>query len=174
MSVKRLKKVLCVFWTIVDGKPYFIVFKDTQYKEWTFISGGVKSGEKFIDAAKRECFEESRGLIEFNNMHHTYVRGFSDKFVFDNYVHMVYYIRFHTRYGVDELRTRLKTMFHYKGKCGNVDMENDDVELVTMEELQAMNLWPFIRNLFINNGALQMYMWHRGGLQPIYNNLIKV
>lgn len=173
-NTKRMNKVLCVLWTIIDNKPYFVVFKDREHGEWTFISGGVKTRERFIDAAKRECKEESRELISFDNMHHTYVRGFSEKFTDVNCVHMIYYIRFHTPYTLEHLKSKLKGLFHYRGKIGKFDMENDDVDVVSLEELEALELWPFIRDVFFRKKTLETYVNTLGPLQQVHPNLIKV
>lgn len=59
---KRLvnrKKVFVI--PYVDNKVMLV--KDRKTKEWGFISGGVKNHESYFQAAQRELFEETSGLM---------------------------------------------------------------------------------------------------------------
>ena len=42
-----------------------MLVKDRKTKEWGFVSGGVKKNETYFQAAQRELYEETSGLMPF-------------------------------------------------------------------------------------------------------------
>jgi hypothetical protein len=68
-SKKRLvtrRKVLIVpYYVTIDTKIKLVLVKDVKTNEWGFISGGVKMKESYINAAKREFFEETSNSLSF-------------------------------------------------------------------------------------------------------------
>ena len=55
------KKVFVI--PYVDNKVMLV--KDRKTNEWGFISGGVKNHESYFQAAQRELFEETSGLMPY-------------------------------------------------------------------------------------------------------------
>ena len=53
-----------------------LMVRDTKTNEWGFISGGVKSRERKIDAASRELVEETSGTLCFPEKDMTFVHEF--------------------------------------------------------------------------------------------------
>lgn len=51
-------QILSIPYRIVDGKPFFCIFRRTNSNYWQFIAGGGENGETPIEAVKRETIEE--------------------------------------------------------------------------------------------------------------------
>ena len=64
---------VCYIMNKVRKKVFVIPFyndkvmlvKDRKTKEWGFVSGGVKKNESYFQAATRELFEETSGLMPY-------------------------------------------------------------------------------------------------------------
>lgn len=63
MRIITRKKVLVVPYTFLNDKIRFLMFQDTNSKDWTLMSGGCKTNENAYDSAKRELLEESNGTL---------------------------------------------------------------------------------------------------------------
>lgn len=51
-----------------NGDIYFMMGVDTKTGEYSDFGGGVKMHENALNAAMRECKEESRGIIDFKDL----------------------------------------------------------------------------------------------------------
>lgn len=62
-TITRYKVLVVPFVVSSFGTCSFVMVRDRKTNEWGFISGGVKQGETYIDAARRELAEESSNLL---------------------------------------------------------------------------------------------------------------
>lgn len=60
-------KVIVIPYVYINA-PMFMLFKDTQSGDWTFVTGGCKMNETAYESAARELYEESRSTLSISNM----------------------------------------------------------------------------------------------------------
>lgn len=67
----RGRKILAVLYVLLRSqgkKPRFLIVKDANDCEWTFISGTCEPGEPYHKCAMREVHEETRGLVSLHKL----------------------------------------------------------------------------------------------------------
>jgi len=60
--------------SFIDGVPHFLLVHDRRHSEWTFVTGGCRHREIVdpIVCALRELEEETRGIIDLEDVTYTY------------------------------------------------------------------------------------------------------
>lgn len=51
-------QILAIPYRMINGMPYYCVFRRADHDQWQFIAGGGEDEESPTEAAKRECYEE--------------------------------------------------------------------------------------------------------------------
>lgn len=70
-SSPRQRKILAVLYVLLrksGKKPRFLIVKDAESSNWTFISGTCEPREPIHKCAIREIQEETRGLISLKSL----------------------------------------------------------------------------------------------------------
>jgi 8-oxo-dGTP pyrophosphatase MutT (NUDIX family) len=60
-------KVLVIPYYNLKNGPIFLNVLGNQHKEWSFISGKIDNQETYKDAAIRELYEETRGIVDIED-----------------------------------------------------------------------------------------------------------
>ena len=80
-------QILAIPYTIVQGEPYYCLFKRSDSDYWQFIAGGGEDNETPEEAAKREIFEESGvkadGLIRLTSMCYVQADVFRNRYLYN-------------------------------------------------------------------------------------------
>lgn len=67
-GLKEIPKFRKKVFVIPVLRDQVLLVQDRNTREWGFISGGVKKNETYAQAAERELFEETSGLIQLNKI----------------------------------------------------------------------------------------------------------
>jgi len=73
-QVIRNKVLVIPYTTLADGSFEFLMVQDRKTTEWGFISGGMKRNEQPEQAAIREVYEETSGVLNTDDL--VYVTSF--------------------------------------------------------------------------------------------------
>lgn len=149
------RKVIVVPYVRTPTDTRFMVVKDRKHKEWTFITGGVKSKETDMQAAERELREETKGTLglDFTMLPCKMFQFKTDyresQEIIDDrekrqVVHTVY-----TVYMIDisPLDTNtIKTQFRSIKRMKGAYNENADLSFETLDSFaRKTHVWKFIR-----------------------------
>lgn len=150
-----LFKVLVIPFAFVHGLLFFLMVHDTQHNEWSFISGGKKLNESMERCASRELFEETKGVLQFQD-HVFYPCQYFDTRVLHSTAHhsvfklntfyRVYFLplSIYTESGLRSIEDRFR-----KAESSEKEMnENDDMRFFPYRDLKHLpTMWEFIREL---------------------------
>lgn len=70
--VTRNKILIVPYYVTHNNNHKLILVEDVKTREWGFISGGIKRNETPMDAAKRECNEETSSTLNFPKIYETF------------------------------------------------------------------------------------------------------
>jgi 8-oxo-dGTP pyrophosphatase MutT (NUDIX family) len=155
--------------SFIDGVPHFLLVHDRRHSEWTFVTGGCRHREIVdpIVCALRELEEETRGIIDLEDVTYTYF-NFSllqTDLETDDYtaVYHVYIIYFETtiayqNYLVDRFYEEKQKMDRREMTYRKQYDENDKMDFDTLEGFKSRNVWPLITDNILNNDEFYKHL----------------
>lgn len=140
---------------IPKHKGKFIVVKDKQYQEITFIGGGCKLHEKRKDCAIREFNEETLNSFQLPFLPNKPTFSFqsrersAEELKKDIRMNIVVTLNYDV-YIVNVPRvnfSEIKKQFH---KIMKQNSETDNIFLMSKSELEKTNMWRFMKDNVLN------------------------
>lgn len=141
-----VRKILAVPYVRLPGKlkTRFLVVRDQESKEWTFISGTCEPGERAAKCVLRELWEETRGLVELPKLP---ARTKQFRLVRENKQVDVFIIPL--RLKDEEMRTMVRQFYETEG--GDLPeefLENDRIVFETMAQFRRRkDIWPWAHGI---------------------------
>ena len=148
---RKILAVIYVSFSKYGRKPRFLVVKDAEEGDWTFISGTCEHRETYDKCAVREINEETKGLISMKSLPKKTKRFqtvYQDKHV------DVLFIPLRL---TEERMKMMVEEFPNKETYGRPELEeNTDMRFETMGQfMRRKNIWEFVRNLCNNSTFLE-------------------
>lgn len=138
------RKVLAVLYVQRKGKkPRFLVVKDAEAQEWSFISGTCEPGEPYHKCLLREVGEETRGLV---SLHKLPKRTKHLRITHENKRIDIMFVPMRL---TEEQMSRMVAEFPEIDTDGRPELEeNTSICFETMGQfLRRRHIWSFIRGL---------------------------
>jgi len=135
-------KCIIIPYILRNNRKHFVLIKDSRYDELSFVCGGKKLDESFIECANRELIEESNGIFDRiltlkDKPFHTF--DTTNGKIKDN-------VNFTLRYHVFMKQVKnanYPSLFHQSSMKN--DETNDLVVLTKREILGKKNVWDLVR-----------------------------
>ena len=148
------RKILAIIYVSLKKygkKPRFLVVKDAEEGDWTFISGTCEHGETYQKCAIREIYEETKGLISMKSLPKRTKRFQTidqDKRVDVMFIPLRL---------TGEAMKIMVAEFPNRETYERPELEeNTDMRFETMGQfLRRKNVWDFVRDLCNNNMFLE-------------------
>lgn len=150
------KKVIVIPYVYINARAMFMMFRDTQSGDWTFVTGGCKMNETIYESAARELYEESKSTLTISDMEVKSYFTFASKFRPPEHakndarrkqiVTTLYHVYVAKTSVPDDYRqTYLNMSLQDNGKEFN---ETNDVAFATLSDLQTnkYKMWDFMYN----------------------------
>lgn len=156
-NIQRIK-ILFVPFIIISGKHYFMMLKDREYNEWTFLSGGCKFSDTYPDVCLyREVEEETKGIITAKMLVGKLkpFKYFTEMKVKKFRLRVLYYI-----YPV-QIRGDRTTMIHLEHKFRDTiaknksQNENTELRFFSLYDMGKIRIWDFIQKIINSKIFLQ-------------------
>ena len=145
---RKRQKVVTVPVCLNLGKIKYLVVRDRKSGEWTFPTGGVRQVElnNPLTSAIRELYEETSGIINPTDGDYSYysfktglvTRGMNMKYVYHTYI-------------INMEFTPLEQVLHRSMYNMKENIETCDMQWVTMNEMQHLNMWDIMAHFVRDN-----------------------
>ena len=152
--MKYRRKTVVIPYIKTKNDLFFIIVKDKENNEWTFVTGGAKPNESFETCALRELHEETKGALDLRKHGISLTRFYSFFFkneIIKDKVLMHYKVIFlpMQRFGYDP-----KSCFKLESQfmCNNDKYTSPEynettyLKMISIRELYNINMWLFMRN----------------------------
>lgn len=139
------RKILAVLYVPRKGKKTrFLVVRDAQEEEWSFISGTCEPREPYPKCALREIYEETRGLIDLRALPK------STRHMVTTYNRKNVHVLFIPLRRTEEQMAQIVTEFANAPTYDRPEMEeNTHIRFETLRQFKRRALvWTFIKDLY--------------------------
>jgi len=140
--------------SFADDEPRFLIVRDKNNQEWTFVTGGCKKRELTnpLICAIRELYEETKGVITINDGNYSYY-SFKANYSKYRFTYHVYIIE--VEYST-ELQQQYASLYqmqrlvptHPQMRCYN---ETDGLMWVTLSEFDNLTTWTVVQKNVIDS-----------------------
>ncbi|QIG60168.1 hypothetical protein [Dishui Lake large algae virus 1] len=140
------RKILAVLYVLLrkqGKKPRFLVVKDAEERDWTFISGTCEEREPVEKCAIREIREETRGMISLKKLP-ARTRRFQTYYN-DNRVDVMF---IPLRLTEQDMKMIVEEFPHIETHGRPELEENTEMRFETLGQfMRRKNIWDFVRNV---------------------------
>ena len=151
--MKYRRKIVIIPYIKTKHDIHFLIVKDKENNEWTFVTGGAKPNESFEQCAIRELHEETKGSLDIRkhgiSLTRFYSYYFKNEIVKDRVLmhYKVFFLPLH-RFGYDTKSCyKLEERFIQNvNKFPNPEFnETSSLKIISYNELYKYDFWDFIK-----------------------------
>lgn len=166
LGMKYRRKVVVIPYMKTKNDIFFMMVKDKENDEWTFVTGGAKPNESFERCALRELYEETNCAMDLRNHGISLTRFYS--FYFKNEIirdkvlmhYKVFFLPIH-RFGYDVKsgfmleRKFMENMNKNKSPEFN---ETTFLRFMNLSEISNVNVWNFMHLKVLKSQYFHEYL----------------